>query len=723
PGRARYEVGAEIARGGMGRVVEAMDTLLGRTVAVKEALVESDEALRRFRREIYITARLEHPSIVPVHDAGTLPDGSMYYVMRKVTGRPLTELIAGAESLEQRLQLLPHVVAAAQALGHAHHRGVIHRDIKPSNILVGELGETVVIDWGLAKVIGEPDDGPEAPVPVDAGASLRTRFGVVFGTPGFMAPEQARGEKVDARSDVYALGATLYYTFTRQPPHARASETEMMVAVASAPAQPIGEVVVGLPRELSTIVDKCLAYDDRARYADAAELAADLQRFVSGQLVASHEYSRRERLARFVRKNKLAVGVATIALLTLAIGGAIAVRGIVSARDRADQQAALATQRQHDAEVSRGKEAERADQLLITQAGVLAAQNPTAAVALLKQLTQPAERWQRLWRQARAIASSARFNGVVRAIPADGYITELRLSPAASRAASIDTDGNIWVYDLGAETRKQLDSNGRNFGMTFLDDDELVMFRDKLARFTNVVTGETRDHTFGFTIRELFGAPGLVLAQDVDYKLHRVDPTTFAETTYAIPEVLDVAIARDNSKVAVCSARGTFVIDVKTNVATKLGDKPGHSAHWDRDSKYLAVAGGHETNLYTFDGKPPTHHAFPKQIVLDLGVTTKGVVYYNLSAGYFRDRGPGTEVLPLTFELTQTTDSGVGIHVLGETALVPRGDAIQVYDAYKSYTLHSPAGPINHLVTREGLRVVAHTTGHLLVWDLAEHYP
>ncbi|HEX7702197.1 MAG TPA: serine/threonine-protein kinase, partial [Kofleriaceae bacterium] len=156
-GHARYEVGAEIARGGMGRVVEATDTLLGRTVALKETLGANDEALRRFRREIYITARLEHPSIVPVHDAGTRPDGSPFYVMRKVTGRPLTELIGAATTLEARLALLPHVVAAAQAIAHAHRRGVIHRDIKPSNILVGELGETVVIDWGLAKVIGEPD--------------------------------------------------------------------------------------------------------------------------------------------------------------------------------------------------------------------------------------------------------------------------------------------------------------------------------------------------------------------------------------------------------------------------------------------------------------------------------------------------------------------------------------------------------------------------------------
>src|SRR5262249_43540558 len=126
----RYRFGVEIARGGMGRVVEATDTLLGRVVAVKEALATDPEALRRFARETRITARLEHPSIVPVHDAGRSSDGSPYYVMRKVSGRPLEDLVRAADGLEQRLALLPHLVAAAQAVAHAHQRGVVHRDLK-----------------------------------------------------------------------------------------------------------------------------------------------------------------------------------------------------------------------------------------------------------------------------------------------------------------------------------------------------------------------------------------------------------------------------------------------------------------------------------------------------------------------------------------------------------------------------------------------------------------
>ncbi|MEO7091774.1 MAG: serine/threonine-protein kinase, partial [Polyangiales bacterium] len=175
PPEARYALGEEIARGGMGRVVDATDTVLGRVVAFKEALSEDPEARRRFAREIRITARLEHPSIVPVHDAGTTAEGSPFYVMRKVSGRPLEDLVVEADSLAKRLALVPHVLAAAQAIAHAHERGVLHRDLKPSNILVGSLGETVVIDWGLAKVIDEPDEPDEpAVVPmISAGDSLR----------------------------------------------------------------------------------------------------------------------------------------------------------------------------------------------------------------------------------------------------------------------------------------------------------------------------------------------------------------------------------------------------------------------------------------------------------------------------------------------------------------------------------------------------------------------
>jgi serine/threonine protein kinase len=138
----RYRLGAELGRGGMGRVVEAFDTQLGRTVALKEVLPKGGAGIaRRFLREVQITARLEHASIVPLYDSGTTADGRPFYVMRRVSGRPLDELFVRMRGFDERLTLLPSVLAAIDAIAHAHKRGVIHRDLKPANILVGDLSE------------------------------------------------------------------------------------------------------------------------------------------------------------------------------------------------------------------------------------------------------------------------------------------------------------------------------------------------------------------------------------------------------------------------------------------------------------------------------------------------------------------------------------------------------------------------------------------------------
>src|SRR5678815_326505 len=147
----RYEQITEHARGGLGRVVRAVDKRLGRTVAVKELLRQDESHESRFVREALITARLEHPGIVPVHEAGRWPNGAPYYVMKLVEGRTLKEMFSAMPSLRERLRLLEHVIAIADAVGYAHSEGVIHRDLKPSNVIVGAFGETIVVDWGLAR--------------------------------------------------------------------------------------------------------------------------------------------------------------------------------------------------------------------------------------------------------------------------------------------------------------------------------------------------------------------------------------------------------------------------------------------------------------------------------------------------------------------------------------------------------------------------------------------
>jgi protein kinase-like protein len=717
----RYEVGAEIARGGMGRVVEATDTVLGRSVAVKEALSGDGEAIRRFRREIAITARLEHPSIVPVHDAGTLADGAPFYVMRKVSGRPLTELIAAASTLEQRLALLPHIVAAAQALAHAHKRGVVHRDIKPSNILAGELGETVVIDWGLAKVVGEVDDphgAPGAATPVDAGTSLRTRIGAVFGTPGFMAPEQVRGEEVGAHSDVYALGATLYYTLTRSPPHASASETEMMTAAASGPARPIGELVPGLPRELSTIVDKALAFDDRRRYPDAGALAEDLQRFLTGQLVASHHYSPRERVARFARRNKLAVAVGAVALATVTIGGALAVRSIVRARDRADAQALLATQRQRDAEDASTREKIRGDQLQLMQAETLAATNPTAAVAMLKSLATPPERWQRSWRQARAIAATARFNGVAHALPAASRTFALAISPQTTRALSRDLSGQILIHDLVKLTTTPAGIPDA-VAMTFAGEDTLVAATKTRLIVRDLATGAQREAPLATGAYDVVAGDRDLFVLD-DNAIVAFDLATLARRSIDVGQQVEtIKLSNDHHWLAIAGVRDLFALDLERGTAPKkLGPIASHLIRWSGDSTKILGTEIHSVVTYFLDGTPPSRRAID-EIVID-ALAVKGKTYFNTAAGLFVSAGAGMQALTQR----DRNDTGNVLHDMAGIAVVARSDEIEVFDPIARFTLHSANGPVGLVATSHaGRHVIAATTGHVLVWDLSDHYP
>ncbi|MGN6106348.1 MAG: protein kinase domain-containing protein, partial [Kofleriaceae bacterium] len=434
-----------------------------------EVLSVEDDVLRRFARETRITARLEHPSIVPVHDAGALPGGAPFYVMRKISGRPLEQLVAAAETLAQRLVLIPHVLATAQAVAHAHERGIVHRDIKPSNILVGELGETIVIDWGLAKVIDEVDEPLAISTTVDDHDLIRTRAGIVFGTPGFMAPEQLRGAPVTERCDVYAIGATLYHLLARKPPHyARTADEMMRAAVRSAPPS-IRALVEGVPAELSTIIDKALAHDPDARYRSARELAEDLQRFLSGQLVASHHYSVRERLARFVRRNRVPVTVGAVAAAALVAVGLIAVVRVVGERDRADEAARIAVAEKQVAERERQLAEQRADQLTLTQARIEAEANPTQAIARLKPLAAKHAR------EVASIAAAARATGVAWSLPASRHTTTLELSRDGQRALAAGDDGALRLYDLARRSHRELLSLGGPTSARFADEERRIV--------------------------------------------------------------------------------------------------------------------------------------------------------------------------------------------------------------------------------------------------------
>jgi len=376
--RACYEVGPELARGGLGRLVRAIDRRLGRVVALKLLRVRSVDREARFRREARITARLQHPGIVPVHEAGRWPDGEPFYAMKLLEGETLKAVVARRASLDERLALLPSVLSVCEAVAYAHAQGVIHRDIKPSNVMVGEFGETVLVDWGLAKELGEaitPGDDLSAEAAGDA--PDLTREGKVVGTAPYLPPEQARGEPVTETADVYSLGALLYHVLTGVAPYAGKDDASILAQVTAASPQPAEVLEPGIPRELRAIVHKAMARSPRDRYPAARELAGDLRRFLTGQLVGAHQYSRRVLLLRWLRRYRQAVAVSVVSLVVLAVAAVLGVRSILGERD--DARVAERRAVRADAEVRK-----RRDALLLAQAESWLERDPTQAIAWLK---------------------------------------------------------------------------------------------------------------------------------------------------------------------------------------------------------------------------------------------------------------------------------------------------------------------------------------------------
>ncbi len=329
PPAARYtRDGAELGRGGLGRVVLGQDRVLRREVAVKELTFAADDpAVRqRFEREARLAAQLEHPAIITVYDLGRTGDEIPFYVMRRVEGRTLSDAIAHAGTREARQALLAHVLPLCHAVAYAHSRGVLHRDIKPQNVMVGRFGETVLLDWGLARRDASPASLP------DVG---ETGAGSLVGTPAYMSPEQARGDvkALDERTDVYGLGAVLFQVLTGRPPHEGASVAELVHQVRAEPVRAVRQVEPDAPPELAAVAQKCLAFDPAQRYASAAEVAADVERYLTGGRVSAYRYPRLELLGRFARRHRAVLSVAAAALVALGAVLAVSYRSVQRERD------------------------------------------------------------------------------------------------------------------------------------------------------------------------------------------------------------------------------------------------------------------------------------------------------------------------------------------------------------------------------------------------------
>jgi formylglycine-generating enzyme required for sulfatase activity/tetratricopeptide (TPR) repeat protein len=373
----RYTTRDEIAHGGQGRVVRVWDEELGRTLAMKithespSAVADNPAAARslgRFLEEARLTAQLDHPGIVPVHDLGLDGEGRVFFTMKLVKGRDLKAIFAQVAKGEEgwtQTRALSVLLRVCEGMAFAHSKGVIHRDLKPANVMVGRFGEVYVMDWGLARLLGQPETRElrmqgqtelpsvvhslrHGPGPGEADASLVTLDGDVVGTPAYMSPEQAAGhiELMGPHSDVYSAGAMLYQLLAGHPPYlppgTRLNNYAIWSRVQEGPPPPLHARAPELPAELIAITEKAMARDPARRYRDMSELAEDLRAYLEHRVVHAYETGAVAELRKWVVRNRGQAAALAAALLTALLGLARTSYVEARGRARADEQRRLA---------------------------------------------------------------------------------------------------------------------------------------------------------------------------------------------------------------------------------------------------------------------------------------------------------------------------------------------------------------------------------------------
>jgi formylglycine-generating enzyme required for sulfatase activity/serine/threonine protein kinase len=370
PAVSRYEVKRSIDEGGMGQILEVWDHDLRRRLAMKvirgetlggdQASARRERVLGRFLEEAQISAQLDHPGIVPVHELGLRSDGLPFFTMKLVRGQDLRAVFRSVQDGADgwtRTRALGVLLRVCEAIAFAHSRGVIHRDLKPANVMVGRFGETYVMDWGLARVVGKdgkrrPEPGPDASEARSASivrtdrrilgderpdSPVFTADGDVLGTPPYMPPEQALGDlgRIDPRADCYAIGAMLYELLTGQMPYvprgASLKAKDVHRQVLAGPPAAVHELVKDVPAELTAICDKAMARAVEQRYQTALELAEDLRAYLENRVVRAHRTGPWIEFRKWMQRNR-GVAAALGALVVLAIGASLAIALVESAR-------------------------------------------------------------------------------------------------------------------------------------------------------------------------------------------------------------------------------------------------------------------------------------------------------------------------------------------------------------------------------------------------------